>query len=470
MGKKATITAWLRKRFSHLDYGYKWCGGIVHCNTNDEVLDHLRNKTKLSHLTNEKLGRHFSGEDTFYFAGNSWGEQTLVMVDIDCHHGIGNLDGALSYAKFLKDTLFPSLYYEPSTNGHGAHGYFVLAKAGVSPEEVNALLGQLQAYLRQTIMGFNIETVEIKGRCPVIVWGRKRGEVANYKAGVLAKIPRQADRFDELKNTTVLTIQQLRAMVCKQTVYSANRVSRPIVEFPIVRIPTVSTTVKVVPAASPTISIPKVREAKAVGSCSDRVISQAELEKLNGHYLKVAETLMGTHTIRTGRVAATPLDLAILLMLLRWFTGDMNQDGSLPWKRFKGLWDALYKAGDIIRAYDPKRFAALRNYLSSLELLDWQDNKYHLGHWSNGVKVSGKACAWKAGKVLMEMLKSDNGEKKREEETSLAGTSASSPLQQLVESLEMKPFDLTIRPIWTIPMPFIMPTEQELEKAMGWAA
>ena len=70
----------------------------------------------------------------------------------------------------------------------------------------------------------------------------------------------------------------------------------------------------------------------------------------------------------------------------------MNEDGSLPWKRFKGLWDALFKAADIDRAFDPKRFAALRNYLSSLGLLDWKNSTYHLGHWSNGVGVGQGLC------------------------------------------------------------------------------
>ena len=170
MKRQQTITAWLRKRISQLDYGFNHYGQVKHCNYNDEVLDHLCNKGKIAYLSNDKLRRHFINEDTFYFAGSSWGSETLVMIDIDCHNGIGTLQGALAYAQFLKDTYFPNLYFEPSTNGKGAHGYFVLQKDGVKPEVVNDLFGQLQAYLRQTIYGFDIETVEIKGRCPVIYW------------------------------------------------------------------------------------------------------------------------------------------------------------------------------------------------------------------------------------------------------------------------------------------------------------
>ncbi len=215
MARRETITAWLRKRISHLDYGYNWYGNVGHCNLNKTVLDHLLNKVHLSHLTNEKLGRHFSGEDTFYFAGNSWKPETLVMIDIDCHNGIGTLQGALAYAQFLKNMFFPNLYFETSTNGKGVHGYFVLQKDGVKPEVVNDLLGQLQAHLRKTVYAFDIETVEIKGRCPVIIWGSKRGEITNYKAGTLAKIPRNADHFEELKNTTHFSVADLRSLLLR---------------------------------------------------------------------------------------------------------------------------------------------------------------------------------------------------------------------------------------------------------------
>ena len=126
------------------------------------------------------------------------------MIDIDCHNGIGTLQGALAYAQFLKDTYFPNLYFESSTNGKGAHGYFVLQKDGVKPEIVNALFGQLQAYLRQTIYGFDIETWKSKAAVPSSYWGSKRGEVTNYKSGTLAKIPRNAGRFEELRNTTTI--------------------------------------------------------------------------------------------------------------------------------------------------------------------------------------------------------------------------------------------------------------------------
>lgn len=60
---------------------------------------------------------------------------------------------------------------------------------------------------------------------------------------------------------------------------------------------------------------------------------------------------------------------------------------------------------DISRPFDHKRFAAIRNYLSSLGLLDWQDNKYRPG-WTDwdGQYHGGKACRWQASELLIQML------------------------------------------------------------------
>ena len=57
----------------------------------------------------------------------------------------------------------------------------------------------------------------------------------------------------------------------------------------------------------------------------------------------------------------------------------MNADGSMPWARFKGLWDACYAAGDIERAFEAKRFAVIRNQFEAWGLLDWESVYYRQG-------------------------------------------------------------------------------------------
>ena len=69
------------------------------------------------------------------------------------------------------------------------------------------------------------------------------------------------------------------------------------------------------------------------------------------------------------------------------------------------MWDALFEAGDIDRAFCPQRFKEIRDHLSSLGLLDWQDVSYRIGwHDQDGKYHKGKACKWQASSRLMEML------------------------------------------------------------------
>ncbi len=118
---------------------------------------------------------------------------------------------------------------------------------------------------------------------------------------------------------------------------------------------------------------------RATGSMSGKVIDDAELQNL-AHYRQVATRLMESHTISTtGRAVATVEDVAIMFMLLRFFHGNMNADGTLPVARVEGLWKALSGAGDVVRAWEAKRFTAIRNWLSSLGLIDWQDHSYQIG-------------------------------------------------------------------------------------------
>ena len=110
-----------------------------------------------------------------------------------------------------------------------------------------------------------------------------------------------------------------------------------------------------------------------------KMIGEGELAQLaeGGHYLNVAATLLGTHTLKTtGRTVVTAEDVAIFLACLKFFTGRMNADGTLPVRRFEGLWSALYEAGDVGRAFDCHRFKAIRDYLSGLGLLDWEDRTF----------------------------------------------------------------------------------------------
>ena len=438
--RREPIETWLRKRTSHLDYGYKWDNHPIHCNDNDTVVEFLLHQRHWLHkMTNDKFARHFSGEETFYCAGNSYGPETLFMVDIDCHKR-GSLAGAMAFAQHLADTFLPGLYFEKSTNGKGVHGFALAETSFCDAEEVNALLLELGKALDEYLMlhPYDVEMVEIKGLSPVVSITNRR--LTNYKAGTLAKLPRAKDRFEELKATTRLSIPQLADLIQKIKTKSV--------------------------AASPISHVAAWKKARrpACGSVRGTHIDINLLPK----YIKLAQTILGVtneqekqeklqpqrrrhstygawqtdaflitaNTSRsaeenggsrqgvlrtTGRAIVTAEDLGIFLMELRFFSRNMNQDGSLPTERFRALWEAMLDKGDIARAWDYKRHAAMRNYLSSLGWLTWEDERYSPGCG----RQKGQAAKWRASDELLELLKSVEEEEEEEEEededTSLAG-------------------------------------------------
>lgn len=398
--KKSRPTAWLRSLISPIDFGVKVRAlgprmepviKPVHCNTNDEIVGAFRDGewNRIDRLSNRMLDEHWSEEATHYFVadGSKKSRFVLANVDIDCH-AQGTRRGAVGAAEHLADAFFPGLYHEPSTHEEGRHGYFILDKGDLEASHVKAILKDLERALDDYLgaQGFDIELCEIKGLPPVVTWGDD-GRISNYTAGVLAKIPRQVDRFDEWKRTTVLDQFQIRRLIAKLRSLTPQTAATEVV-------------------AVPTDGRPAL--TKVSGSIGGKLIGDEELAQLaeDGRYRRVAITLMETHVLKTsGRSVVTAEDVAAFFLLLKFFTNRMNADGTLPVKRFKGLWTGLYEAGDLARAFDCHRFKAIRDYLSDLGLIDWEDETYVVPRIDeSGRKRKGRACKWKAGRLLMEML------------------------------------------------------------------
>jgi hypothetical protein len=146
-------------------------------------------------------------------------------------------------------------------------------------------------------------------------------------------------------------------------------------------------------------------------------------------------------------------------MLLRFFTNNMNADGSLPYKRFRLMWQALFEVGDIDRQFDDCRFAAVRDYLSGLGLLDWRNPKYEVGWFDEGGKYrKGKAAKWQASEMLMELLDWESESAETGDDAGQFGEAVinregeRAPLTrttilQTVESLDRVPYNDIIKPI-----------------------
>ena len=102
------------------------------------------------------------------------------------------------------------------------------------------------------------------------------------------------------------------------------------------------------------------------------------------------------------RAVLTAEDVAVFATLLNFFHENRNADGSLPVARIRSLWKSLYECGDISRAWDHHRFMWLRDKLTVLGLIDWEDSTYVVGDKENG--VIGQACKWSGSERLLNII------------------------------------------------------------------
>ncbi len=344
-------------------------------------------------ISQKKLLRHFKGLDTYYYWSDLSLPELLLMVDVDCHDS-GTPEGAMAFLKFVSETILPGLYYEPSTNGRGGHGYFRLKNDGLSREHVSALVQRITKKLNEIAKNFDVEFVEIKGLPPSVKkpewrhqpWGGWRlvREVVTY--GTFAKIPRLTtnDHLVRLQDTAVL---------------SRDDVASEEWDCEVVRV---------------RVATPK----KVMGSVCWFTTDDADaLDK----YTAWAATQFDDEKT-TGRHVVTARDVAIALVVLEKLFGVMKPGDATRSRRIIGLWDKLYKEGLVDRQFDPKRLKAIRNMLSERGLVDWKSNAYRPPVIENGKVVDpGKAMVWRFGAELtsvLSLLRSCGGQ----EEATLVGT------------------------------------------------
>jgi hypothetical protein len=314
----------LKKIISKIDFGIKWNGHPIHCNSNKSTIEfYIRKKKWLPSLTYEKYHNHCEGIETYYFTGTESGE-SLAMIDIDCHK-CGTLDGAKKFAEYLKINFFPDLRYEPSTNGNGIHGYFV-------HNTDNATLLLLGKTLNQHLqeLNFDVELVEIKGLRPTIQ--SEKGRFQNYTGGTLGRNP-----------------------ILDMSVYKIQNIPNILKKLPLLA--------------------KKNHSKNPCCSCTDRLIDFDRLPDVK----KMIENCGYETLIGAGRHIATAEDVAITILILEFITKHMNQDGSLPTARVEALWDACFNSGDINRTYNHSKFKVIRDWLSKNGLLSWDNPEYCIG-------------------------------------------------------------------------------------------
>jgi len=406
---------WIRQRVSLVDWGRKMpdadAGKPVPkpVNLKDHVVPHLRKnwRSGVRKLTLTAIIRHLVNDDTAYFTANSLGDETLLMIDVDCH-ATGTLEGATQFAEFLREHCFPNLYYEVSTHGNGIQGFVVVDRRLWKDAEYKAVLVDVEKWLRRVLSWtpFDVEDVELKGMPLVVSWGERKGEVKSVTFGSLAKMPRDWRRFSDWLSTTRMTPHDLRELPKRFAVPEDEAEPEAQAEATVV---------------------PEVVK----GSVSGKLVDPDEIRKLE----PLARDLLGRHAPEvspSSRAAVVAEDVQVALAIIRSCTLNMNPDGSMPLARIEALWDAAYLAGDTTRAFRSQRFAAIRNMLSEMGLLEWEDATY----------MFGKACRWKANEELMGMI-----------EEALGGTDPTTPFalailvrNKIEESRQKRPEQVGLRP------------------------
>jgi hypothetical protein len=183
---------------------------------------------------------------------------------------------------------------------------------------------------------------------------------------MLAKLPREWERFDELRRSPRYTAHQLLAMVHDNPIEA--------------------------------VHAPKVQRMRQSGSvpCHGIVPERIESWTAAAKRLLPAEVHVGRSV--NNRLIVTAEDVGIFCSLLEFVGKRMNEDGTLPWARTKGLWDRLYERGVVRRSFNAKRFAWIRRFLDGAGLVDVQDPTYVIGE--TAAKWSPSAAFWELASSL----------------------------------------------------------------------
>ena len=367
---------WIWQRVSHVDWGRKMpdekAGKPVPkpVNLKDQVLPYIQGnfRSRVRKLTLTAIIRHLVDDDTAYFTASPGDDETILMVDIDCHAS-GTLEGATQFAEFLRRKYFPDLYYEVSTHGNGIQGFVRVDKTLWKEAEYKATLVEVEKWLSRVLHSttFDVEDVELKGMPLVVSWGERLKEVRNVTFGSLAKMPRDWRRFGEWQSTTCMTAHELRKLPERFPVSDAEPE----------------------PESQEQESAPKVVKGSVLG----KLVDPDDIRKLE----PLAEKLMRLGSPEVGRSSRAIIvaeDVQMTLAIIRSFTLHRNPDRTMPLKRIWAIWDAAYEAGDTTRAFCYHRFAAIRNMLADMGLLEWDDETYRFG----------RACKWRASEKLMGLM------------------------------------------------------------------
>lgn len=372
----------LRERISRLNYGTKVADiGVRPELSIDRFMARYNSRRFGASLRNDQFLDHFAGIKTYYFwaDNNTKTAEIIGMIDFDAGetHGGGTTEGCWRFAELVREKLFPGLYLEPSTNGQGVHGYFILAKAGISANLVRQVLKNLDAYLKKlaTSAGADIACVEVKGIPPSIQYDKKN--ITHITFGQWAKLPRGKGVMDTCKvkysDLALLDPDEIKVELKPETV----------------------------------IKVKAASNKPPLGSFDCRVVRQEALDKLpelEQYAEKLIRQWTGASSFKARKHTVTPTDMAQFFALMLCIKP--KPDDSLPVRGIGRLWEEVYLAGDFQRPWNHHRFKAIRDMISQHGHIDWVDHRFQ-----NLPERKGRCCKWRIsmmlGGVLSALLKGE---------------------------------------------------------------
>ena len=244
--------------------------------------------------------------------------------------------------------------------------FLIIDKTDWADADYNAVLRELDRWLKAVLAetGIELDTAEVKGSCATVSW---KDGTPKHTAGLLAKLPREWERFDELRRSPTYTAHQLLALVHDNPIETKELA-------------------------------PKVHKMRQSGSIPCRGIVPDRLER----WIETAKRWLPTdvHVGKSldNRLVVTAEDVGIFCTLLEFVGKRMNEDGTLPWARTKRLWDCLYERGVVRRSFNAKRFAWIRRFLNGAGLVEVQDPTYVVGE--RAAKWSPSAAFWELASSL----------------------------------------------------------------------
>ena len=390
-------------------------------------------------IPNWRLQEYFAGAgETLSFSGSPNDVQNaLAVIDIDAiGHKAANAakkaglplppppPGAAEKAKrathFIDDlfkkvkitTSFADgnntkIHWEPSTNGVGQAGYIKIG--GPNKRETYERLEEwLKKECQHLIDEGIIEDIEIKGKPPEM-----NGSFC-VTLGILGKLPRHAT-IDALKRLPRL--------------FHADVLALPVTEKPVLKVASTPKT----PSRCQHDPAELVFSQGSVNPCA---FTYGMLDELHTHRqradvlikrhgsilnMKLDKRKDGKHKNTRKRIDPQE-DVAILLMILQYFHLDSKEDGSLPHQRIYKFWRSLFNAGHIDRSACYERITEIRNWLSSLGLLEWQNptfepptfaprkaERMEMAAITNEkceapIKQKGRCCKWSISEAFNQWL------------------------------------------------------------------